>query len=151
MFGSIRFKNIRLTVFCLICAAVFVAVSLVMLRAGAPDTVEINGEDYSLRAEDEEDIEAFIKACGYDTEGILTDMEITVPKVWNDTYIGYNELQKAQGLDLTQYKGKIAQEYIYACRGGDSCITLIVSDGRIAAAHISATDGSDMRPLINTE
>ena len=147
MFGSFRFKNIRFTVICLVCAAAFVAIGLVVLHTGAPDTVEPNGGSCSLSVEDEGDIIDFISRCGREVEGIVTDMEITVPNIWNDTYTRYNELQMAQGLDLTYYKGKPAHEYIYALSDG-GCAEIVTAGGRIIAAHLSEPDGSDQRPLI---
>lgn len=151
MFRSVKLNNTGLTIFSLVCAAAFVAVCFLALRAGAPDTVDINGESYSLRADSDGDIEAFISVCGYETEGAAYDREITVPKVWNETYSEYNELQLEQGLDLSSYKGKPARELVYAQSGGDDYITVLVSDGRIIAAHICGSDGSDIRKLIIRE
>lgn len=147
MFGSVKVKNWKLTVFSLICLALFVAVCLLALRAGAPDTVDINGESYSLRAEDEEDTRAFITACGYEAGGLISRRAVTVPMYWNDTYTEYSETQTAQGFDLVPYKGKEAEELTYA-PDGDERITLLISGNKIIAAHICDTDGGDMRPLI---
>lgn len=149
MFHSVKLKNVRITVFSLACLVIFVAVCLLALRAGAPDTVEIGGDSYSLRAVDDEDIEAFLRTCGYEPEGLVSETEITVPKIWNDTYTRYNDLQSAQGLDLTPYKGKPARELVYACADGDRVITLLTADDRIIAAHTADSDGSHMERLID--
>lgn len=149
MFRSVKLKNIHLTVFSLLCLLVFTIICLLALRAGAPDTVEINGESYSLRAEDEADIAAFINVCGYEVGESLYEREITVPKHWNDTYIRYNELQQQQGLDLVPYKGKSARELCYAVADSDKTITLLLGEERIIAAHICDADGENMRPFIN--
>lgn len=146
MFGSVRLRNIRLTVFSLVCLALFVAVCLLALRAGAPDTVTVGGESYSLRTEDETDIAAFLAVCGYDGAELLTEQKITVPKHWNETYIEYNALQKAQGFDLVPYKGKEAVQRTYAV-GDDRRLTLLIGDKQIIGGHICGSDGDHMGRL----
>lgn len=146
MFRSIRLGGWKLTVFSLLCLMIFVAVCVVMLRAGGPDTVEIDGEAYSLRAESDADITAFLSLCGYRELTPVSDTEVTVPKTWNDTYKDYNDLQLRQGLDLAPYKGRPARELVYA--DGDRRIGVLLCGGRIIAAHTCAADGSDMQLLI---
>ena len=149
MFGSLQLKNRYITVISLICLVIFTALCFVMLRAGAPDTVEIGGESYTLRAGDEADIAAFVKLCGCELSEKLSERGITVPKHWNDLYTEYNELQRQQGFDLVPYKGKSASEAVYAIADSEEFLTLLISDGRIIAAHICGADGGDMKPLIN--
>lgn len=148
MFGSVKVKNRYITVFSLLCLLIFVAVCLLTLRAGAPDTVEINGESYSLRAQDEADIAAFVSACGYEVGELLFDGEITVPKHWNETYSQYNELQRSQGFDLVPYKGKPARKTEYALADSEKVLTLLIGEHQIIAAHICGADGGNMRALI---
>ncbi|GHU81759.1 hypothetical protein AGMMS50284_2330 [Clostridia bacterium] len=38
---------------------------------------------------------------------------VRIPAEFNDTFIGYNDLQKAQGLDLEPYKGKECERRSY--------------------------------------
>lgn len=149
MFGSVRFKNIRLTVFSLICAAVFIAVCLIALKAGAPDTVSVSSDDYSLSVADEADITAFISVCGYDDADLISDTDITVPKHWNAAYTAYNDLQLAQGFDLTPYKGKSARELVFSLSDSPERLYLLLCDDKIIAAHICFHDGSEVRPLIS--
>lgn len=149
MFGSFRFGRRAVGVLSLIAVAVIIGVCLLLLRAGAPDTVEINGESYSLTVGDDAQIEAFLTACGFTPEGCVSDRTITVPKTWNDVYTAYNDLQKAQGMTLVPYKGKEARELVYASADSDDYVTLLVSDGRIIAAHRSTMlHGDEMKPLI---
>lgn len=149
MFGTVRLRNIRIAAISAVCVIIIAAVCLPTLRLGAPDTVEIGGESYSMRAENGEDIKAFISACGYETDELISDREITVPKIWNDTYKDYNDTQLRQGFDLTPYKGKPARELIYSLVSDDGYITLLVSEGRMIAAHKSAMDGGEYEPLIS--
>lgn len=148
MFRSVKLKNVPLTVFSLVCLVLFVAVCLLMLRAGAPDTVTIGGEAYSLRAEDEDDLTAFLPVCGYSAGELLSERDVVIPKIWNDTYIRYNKLQRMQGFDLVPYKGKPARETVRQDADSGAVITLLTADGKIIAGHISSADGSEMHPLI---
>ena len=150
MFRSVKMKDLGLTVFSFVCVIIFVIICLLALRAGAPRTVMIDGVSCSLRAENDGDIEAFIIACGYEPEAMVSDREITVPKVWNDLYSEYSELQSAQGFNLVPYKGKPAREIVYAVKDSDEYVTVLVSDSIIAAAHICRMDGGDIKPLIGS-
>ena len=152
MFGSVRMGGKRLTVFSLLCFLIFLGVCLIMLRASAPDTVGIRGESYPLSVEDDGDIAAFIKACGYEAGELIADGEITVPKIWNDVYSEYNALQRSQGLDLTQYKGKTSRRTVFELKGSDELAELLISGGRIIAAHISGMKpGEAPKAMIDQE
>ena len=146
MFGSIKVKHRRLAIL-LPVLVILTALLLLLLRSGAPDTIDINGERVSLRVKDDEELKAFCEECSYETYEPVSDREITVPLHWNETYQEYNELQKVQGFDLVPYKGKSARELVYAVPD-DEYLTLLISDKRIIAAHLSASDGSNMRVLL---
>lgn len=148
MFGTLRVKNRFVTVFSLFCLLIFVTVCLLTLRLGAPDTVEIGGERYSLRAQDDADIAAFCGKCGCEVSELLSKRQITVPKRWNDGYTAYNELQRSQGFDLLPYKGKPADEYVYTLADSESLLYLLVSDSRIIGGHLADPDGDNLRMLV---
>ncbi len=136
MFHAVRIKNIRLTLFSILCLIVFLAICLLMLRAAPPDTVEIEDEKVGLKISSDADIEAFIDRCGYVVEGCISDDEVTVPKTWNDAYTAYNDLQKQQGFDLRPYKGKTARKLVYALTDSADRVTVLTTDDRIIAADI---------------
>ena len=130
----------------LICFAIIVTICLLASRAKTPRSVDIGGKNYSLRAEDDAVIAAFCEACGYPDCQQISDREITVPKHWNETYLQYNELQKAQGFDLTPFKGKSAREFVFAV-SDNTYLTLLISEKSIIAAHICDSDGGGMRGI----
>ena len=146
MFRSVKLKNIKITVVCVLGVLLLLAACFPVLRSAAPDTVMIGDKPYPLQAEDSSDVEAFLTACGYESPEYLFENDITVPKHWNDVYTSYNELQRQQGFDLTPYKGKPAKEYVYFVDDTLNAVVLL-SDGRIVAAHVSECDGSEMRIL----
>ena len=149
VFGSFRLNRRAVTALSLLGAFAFLGVCLMLLRAGARDTVTIGERDYSLLVEDEADVEDFLTACGYIPEGCVSDRTITVPKTWNGVYAAYQELQKGQGLTLVPYKGKEARELIYASAQSEDYAAVLISGGRIIAAHRSTMLlGDEPKPLI---
>ena len=69
--------------------------------------------------------------------------ELTVPETFNEVYNAYNELQKAQGYDLTPYRGRRITKYLfhienYPGRPGDASIraAVLISDGEIVGGDI---------------
>ena len=149
MFGSVKVNQKKMIVFSLSALLVFFGVCLMMLRAGAPDTVRIGDTAYPLKVENDAEIEAFLDACGCPAQGLVSDRTVTVPKTWNDTYTAYEALQRDQGLTLAPFKGKEARELVYAVRDADDYVAVLVAEGRIIAAHRCAMQpGSKTRRMI---
>lgn len=62
----------------------------------------------------ESDRRAFLAAHGYEvTADAEATAEFTLPKALDALLLGYNELQKEQGLDLGKYAGKTVTRYTY--------------------------------------
>ena len=78
MFGCVKMTQRKLTALSAMCFIIFLGVCVLMLRAAAPDTVELNGDAYSLIAEDEDDAARFLEAAGYEVGELVSDSEITV-------------------------------------------------------------------------
>lgn len=56
----------------------------------------------------------FLKEYGWIvSEKEIETEEIVIPKIFDDVYNSYNQLQKQAGLDLSLYKGKKAVRYTY--------------------------------------
>ena len=146
MFRSVKLKKIRIVLLTIFGVLLIAVICLAVLRGKSGDAAVINGENVSLSAECEADVEAFLTVCGYESSEFLFEHEITVPKQWNETYEAYNDLQRQQGFDLVPYKGKPATEYVYFVSDARNAVVL-VSDNRIIATHISECDGSEMKIL----
>ena len=43
----------------------------------------------------------------------IEEVEITIPAEFDSVYVGYNDIQKEQGLNLAKYKGKEVVRYTY--------------------------------------
>ena len=61
-----------------------------------------------------EDRIKFLEQFGWKVnENPVEEVEVTVPESFYKIFIGYNEIQKRQGLDLSKYKGKNVMRYTY--------------------------------------
>ncbi len=81
-------------------------------------------------------------------------VEFSVPADFDRIMRSYNEIQKAQGLDITKYKNKKVTRYTYEIDGyedyeGPVYINLIVYRGNVIACDISSADPSGfVKPLV---
>ena len=88
---------------------------------------------------------AFLLGDGWeaDTEAVEV-REITIPDVFDDVYLKYNEVQKAQGMDLERYRGKTCRQWIYNVTNypaqGTVHASLLVLDGKIIGGDLSSTE-----------
>lgn len=88
---------------------------------------------------------AFLQGYGWeaDTEAVEV-REITIPDVFDDVYLKYNVVQKAQGMDLEPYAGKTCRQWIYNVTNypaqGTVHASLLVFDGKIIGGDLSSTE-----------
>ena len=62
----------------------------------------------------ESDRRALLSSLGFEvTADAETTAEFTLPDALDTVLLGYNELQKAQGLDIGKYTGKTVTRYTY--------------------------------------
>ena len=121
--------------------AVFCALSAVPEKAFA----EGFGE-YSLEAEDRQDIEEFFLQFGVRAR-VLSERQIKIPE---DIPEEYNNLQLSSGLDLRGYGGLEACQYICELSGDEGKMWGVVSayKGRVVAAHITESkDAPSLKSL----
>lgn len=105
------FKSIRFTRF--MTAAVVLSVLAVTVLtvhslksvADSAKTADVIGDGCS--------VEEYLMSFGLKSEDVTVD-EITVPQRFNDVYENYNAIQRSQGFDLGDYRGKALTRY--TCR-----------------------------------
>ena len=75
---------------------------------------------------------------------------VTIPMEFNDTYNQYNELQKKIGLDLSRYKGRVAEEITYELKNSETkYAVLLVYENIVIGAHLTNGEyGQSNLPLI---
>ena len=56
----------------------------------------------------------FISGFGWQvSQTPVEEIEVAIPAEFDTVYLGYNDIQKAQGLNLAKYKGKNVVRYTY--------------------------------------
>ncbi len=82
----------------------------------------------------------YLESFGWkvDTEPI-DSQTVLIPKTMTDTYADYNEIQKAQGFDLSQYAGMEAVRYTYSVTNYPDQ-TDVVADIIVYRNHVIAGD-----------
>jgi hypothetical protein len=89
---------------------------------------------------------AFIKSLGWQTTGEVIESEsFTLPETFDRVLLGYNEIQKDQGLDLSRYRKKRVTRYTYEVTNFDGYegkvyLNLIVYRGKVIAGDVSSAD-----------
>ena len=140
---SVRASTVKFFGFIALTLAVLVAIVLV----GGGDTVlaSTGGEvDYSGIKTAEDRIE-FIERFGLrvETEPV-EEVPFTMPDNFDRVILGYNELQKRQGLDLSKYAKKKVTRYTYKVTNydheGDVYANIFVYRSRIVACDVCSAD-----------
>ena len=122
----------------LCCAVVLVGA----LRRGSAGTEEKTGlGDNAGRV-------AYLEAMGWavSPEPVET-LDLILPETLGEAYADYNELQKAQGLDLSSACGRRVRRYTYAVtnypgRPGDVQADIYICEGELVAGDIISSGES---------
>ena len=144
--GTIRvFAVIVLAVAALAALVIFVP-AYQPVSAGADSSDEAVRISYD-RIKTNEDRVKFLSQFGYEvSEDPIETVEITLPEKFDKVYAGYNELQKAQGLDLSKYRRKTVMRYTYEVKnydgynGGKVLANVIVYRGRVIGGDVCSAD-----------
>ena len=90
--------------------ALFVLIPPYESPSGASEAISINYDKIKTN----DDRRAFLSALGYDvSENPTQSVNVKIPAEFDKIYAGYNEIQKRQGLDLSDYKKKKVMRYTY--------------------------------------
>ena len=90
-----------------------------------------------------EDRISFLASFGWtvEAEPVISE-DVTIPEEFDSIFASYNELQKKQGLDLSQYKRKTVQHYRYKVTNFESGETvyanLLIYRGKVIGGDISS-------------
>lgn len=129
---------ILLFIICLIIALFFV-----LKKDKKPVSAICEWGEYNIVVESSDDIILFLSQFNIETENkVLSCENIKIPSVWNDVYIAYNNIQKRQGLDLTEYMGQDCQKWTFKVTNYpntecDIIATVITNGNRVIGGDIS--------------
>ncbi len=143
---TVRAGTVRLAA--LVCVAVVLLFGVAIAAdAGAAVTEEAVVETISYSGiRTDEDRLSFLASLGWQTTGQVVDEEsFTLPETFDRVLLGYNEIQKEAGLDLSRYRKKKVTRYTYEITNypdydGRVYANLIVCRNKIVAGDISSAD-----------
>lgn len=118
------FKASTVRILGVVCVALVGLIALVAfvptyVTAGGADTSvgQISNQSVSIKYDkikNEQDVANFLAQFGWQVEGKAVEVkQVTIPAEFDKIYAGYNQIQLAQGLDLTRYKGKEVTRYTF--------------------------------------
>ncbi len=86
----------------------------------------------------------FITSLGWETsEEYDTCRIVIIPQEFDEVYQSYNDLQKQQGFDLEEYKGKTVEIYSYPVHNypgeNDVVLSLMVYNGQLIGGDVCST------------
>ena len=141
---SVRASTLKF--FAVICMCLIVLAAIVTLDSNTTVYASVNGESINYSGiKTNEDRIKFIEGFGIKVEEAPTEEEkFLLPKDFDRVILGYNELQKEQGLDLSKYQNKKVTHYQYKVTNydydGEVYVNLLVYRSKIIAADISSGD-----------
>ena len=133
-------------------SAMILCLLVVMIPAPASTAIapsdEITSGEVEFRAEDKDDRVRFLQGYGWAVDsGSEIENEVTLPMEFDRVFAGYNEIQRAQGMDLAPYKGKDVMSYTYTVTNyedydGKVFANVLVYKGRVIGGDICSADTS---------
>lgn len=143
---SLRASTIKF--FGIICVAMAALITLIVFIPsydGGTDVSTSTGINYS-KIKSEEDRVAFLKQFGWEVKsGAVEEKETKIPKEFDKVFSTYNELQRRQNLDLSNYKGKAVVRYTYEITNypgyeGTVYANLIIYKNKVIGGDICTAD-----------
>ncbi len=126
---------------------IVIAVTFITNHPGKKANASVN-----ISCGTEEERREYLADFGYEL-GEESSKQITVPEEFNEVYEKYNEIQKEQGFNLENYRGRQAVVYTYGVtnyEGNGSVVAdLMVCDGALIGADLCdpSADGGFLKAL----
>ncbi len=130
----------------LLLAALILAVGMVLVLClhGAAEPGPAGNTSAAALDTDEARI-AYLQGFGWEVRPEpVQSQQVRVPDAPSEVFLRYNELQKSQGYDLTQYAGKLLDRYVYEITNypaddGVYYATLLLYQGEVVGADVSSS------------
>lgn len=143
---SVKASSIRTGILVAVIVTAAVIASFFAIPAiEAASAVGAEGYTYT-DANTEEGRIRFLSQFGWQTVGAPVEtVEFTLPEEFDRVMLGYNEIQREMGLDLSRYRKKKVTRYTYELTGyegyeGKVYANLIVYRDRVIGGDISSAD-----------
>lgn len=141
---SVRMQSIKFALTVILSIAAMITLVALIPVGDVPASAGISYSDVYSNSDRIE----FLSRFGWEvSEEAISEADIVIPADFDTVYVGYNEMQKEQGLNLSRYKGKEVTQYKYSVKNypgyeGDVIATLLVYRGKIIGGDISSADAS---------
>ena len=140
---SVKSKHIKIVLL-----GIFIVVTVISLFILSQDSKETGKSGVSLKASTHEERMAFLSQYGWKVdEEPVSVQEVIIPAEFNDTYTAYNEIQKAQGFDLSTYAGTRVKRWTYIVKNytgyeNNDCIraNVLVYEGLVVGGDICSVE-----------
>jgi hypothetical protein len=120
--------NKKKLLICFLILAAIAAVVLVLTGSGRKAQAA-SLPKLTAKVKSNEQRVSYLQGLGWEvSQTPLEEQEVTIPKTFNEIYTSYNELQKAQGFDLTDYAGLRVTRYTYEVRNYPDASDTVVAD-----------------------
>ena len=142
---SVRASSIKL--FAVIALSLIILFSLVAFGNEESVYASIEGKEINYGGiKTKEDRITFIEGFGLEVDKDSEKEEsFVMPESFDRVILGYNELQKEQGLDLSKYTKKKVTRYTYTVTNynheGEVAVNLLVYRNKIIACDIASIEG----------
>ena len=140
---SIRASTVKFFAFVLV--AVALVIGVVGFSADAAVSASASAEVDFSGIKTKEDRVAFMTSLGIQVADGEQSQVFVIPKSFDRVILGYNEIQKKQGLDVTKYTRKKITRYTYEVTNFDAegkvYANLFIYRNRIIACDVSSLDG----------
>ncbi|MBQ8404209.1 MAG: DUF4830 domain-containing protein [Clostridia bacterium] len=127
--------------------SILVVAALVIFVPAYESTSASNGINYEKVYSNSDRVE-FISGFGWEVaQTPVEEVEVAIPAEFDTVYLGYNEIQKAQGLNLAKYKGKEVVRYTYEITNyegyeGTVYVNLLVYRNKIVGGDVCSADAA---------
>lgn len=142
---TMKAQGIKFFAVIAISVTILVAAISILPTVSAATDVAVVATDFK-NISTEEDMVEFLSGFGYEAETQAVNVyEFSIPNEFNTVFEKYNDIQRAQGLNLKRYVGKDATAYVFRITNyeydGEVFATLFIRNGRVIAGDICSTDG----------
>lgn len=111
---SLKANKLRKTVFIALIVVFVIAAACYLFAQGSEDNEEASKNGINYTVKDAASKIAFISQFGWQVnEDPIEVTEVIIPEEFNESYEKYNDIQKEQGLDLSEYKGQRVKRWTY--------------------------------------
>ena len=142
---TIRASTVKFFLCIFLCLAVLVTLVSLGTRESVFASADGREVNYSGIKSNEDRVE-FIESFGIKVKAEpVSEESFSMPDNFDRVIMGYNQIQKSQGLDLTKYRGKKVTHYQYEVTNydyeGTVYVNLIIHRNKVIAADISSLAG----------